>query len=93
MAVVRVPSPLQRLVGNQRVVPAQGGTLAELIDDLEGRYPGIRARLVDDQGALLSFVNVFVDNEDVRFLQGLQTPVSDNTEVSIVPAMAGGHAR
>jgi molybdopterin synthase sulfur carrier subunit len=90
MAVVRVPSPLQRLVGNQRSVPAAGATLAELIDDLERRYPGIRARLIDDQGQLLLFVNVFVDNEDVRFLQGLDTPIPANAEVSIVPAMAGG---
>ena len=90
MAVVRIPSPLQRLVGNRRTVPGQGGTVAELIDDLERQYPGIRARLVDERGELLSFVSVFVDNEDVRFLQGLQTPVGADTEVSIVPAMAGG---
>lgn len=90
MAVVRVPSPLQRLVGNQRTVPAQGSTLGELIDDLERQYPGIRARLVDERGELLSFVNVFVDNEDVRFLHGLRTPVEPSSEVSIVPAMAGG---
>jgi molybdopterin synthase sulfur carrier subunit len=92
MAIVRVPSPLQRLVGNQRSVPAAGVTLAELIDDLERRYPGIRARLIDDEGQLRSFVNVFVDNEDVRFLQGLDTPIPANAEVSIVPAMAGGAA-
>ncbi|HEY3247482.1 MAG TPA: MoaD/ThiS family protein [bacterium] len=90
MAVVRVPTPLRRLVGNQRAVSAQGATLADLIVDLERQFPGIRARLVDDEGNLLSFVNIFVDNEDVRFLQGLRTPVSDTTEVSIVPAMAGG---
>ena len=90
MAVVRVPTPLRRLVGDQRSVPAAGATLAELIDDLDRQYPGIRARLVDDQGHLLSFVNVFVNNEDVRFLQGLETPVPVNAEVSIVPAMAGG---
>lgn len=90
MAVVRVPSPLQRLVGNQRTVPAQGSTLGELIDDLERRFPGIRARLVDERGEVLSFVNIFVDNEDVRFLQGLHTPIAATTEVSIVPAMAGG---
>ncbi|MGH2349256.1 MAG: MoaD/ThiS family protein [bacterium] len=90
MATVRVPTPLQRLVGNQRSVAAAGATLAELIDDLDRQYPGIRARLVDDHGMLLSFVNVFVDNEDVRFLQGLDTPVSVHAEVSIVPAMAGG---
>lgn len=90
MAVVRVPSPMQRLVGNRRAVPAEGSTLAELIDDLERQYPGFRARMVDDRGELLSFVNVFIDNEDVRFLQGLQTPVAATAEVSIVPAMAGG---
>jgi molybdopterin converting factor small subunit len=90
MAVVRVPTPLQRLVGNQRSVSAAGATLAELIDDLDRQYPGMKARLIDDQGRLLSFVNVFINNEDVRFSQGLDTPVPVNAEVSIVPAMAGG---
>ncbi len=90
MAVIRVPSPLQRLAGNHRSVSAQGATLAEVIVDLEHQFPGIRARLVDDEGEILSFVNIFVDNEDVRFLQGLRTPVSADAEISIVPAMAGG---
>ncbi len=90
MALVRVPTPLQRLVGNQRTVPADGATLADVIADLDRRYPGIQARLVDADGNLLSFVNVFVDNEDVRFLQGLRTPLRASSEISIVPAMAGG---
>lgn len=90
MAMVRIPSPLRRLVGNQRAVPAEGATLADVIADLERRYPGIRARLVDGDGNLLSFVNIFVDNEDVRFLQGLLTPLRADAEISIVPAMAGG---
>jgi len=90
MATVRVPAPLRRLTGDQRAVQASGKTLAEVVKDLERQFPGFSARVMDGDGNVLSFVNIFVDNEDVRFLQGLDTPVREETEVAIIPAMAGG---
>jgi len=90
MARVRIPAPLRKLTGDQRTVSAQGATLQELVEDLERQFPGIKARIVDGDGRVLSFVNIFVDDEDVRFLQGLQTPVRTDAEVAIIPAMAGG---
>lgn len=90
MATVRIPTPLRKLTGDQRTVQASGRTVAEVVDDLERRYPGFKARVVDGDGKVLSFVNIFVNDEDVRFLQGLATPVADDADVSIIPAMAGG---
>lgn len=90
MAKIRIPAPLRKLTGDQRTVSADGGTLVELVDDLERRFPGIKARIVDGDGKVHSFVNIFVDDEDVRFLQGLQTPVTADAEIAIIPAMAGG---
>jgi molybdopterin synthase sulfur carrier subunit len=90
MAKIRIPTPLRKLTGDQRTVSAEGGTLVELVEDLERRYPGIKARIVDGDGKVHSFVNIFVDDEDVRFLQGLQTPITQDAEVAIIPAMAGG---
>jgi sulfur-carrier protein len=90
MPSVRIPAPLRRLTGDQRVVEAQGSTLQDLVDDLERRFPGMKARIVDPAGNVHSFVNLFVNDEDVRFLQGLATPLADDAEVAIVPAMAGG---
>ncbi|MGH2398655.1 MAG: MoaD/ThiS family protein, partial [bacterium] len=75
---------------DQRTVSADGGTLVELVDDLDRRFPGIKARIVDGDGKVHSFVNIFVDDEDVRFLQGLETPIAQDAEVAIIPAMAGG---
>jgi len=90
MAKIRIPAPLRKLTGDQRTVSADGGTLVELFEDLERRFPGIKARIVDGDGNVHSFVNIFVDDEDVRFLQGLQTPLKQDAEVAIIPAMAGG---
>lgn len=91
MAVrVRIPAPLQSLVGGATEVEAQGKTVREVIDDLERRYPGIKARLCDDSGELRRFVNIFVNDQDIRFQQGLDTELKDNDEVSIIPAIAGG---
>ena len=90
MATIRVPAPLRKLTGEQRTVSANGKTLDEVVEDLERQFPGFRARVVDGEGKVLSFVNIFVDNEDVRFLQGLHTPIREDAEVSIIPAMAGG---
>lgn len=87
---VRVPTPLRNLTDNQAAVTAEGSTVQEVVDDLEQRHPGIRERLVDESGELRRFVNVFVDDEDVRFQQGLSTAVRDGATVSIVPAVAGG---
>lgn len=90
MAKVRIPAPLRKLTGDQRVVQASGTTLVDLVEDLERRFPGMRARLVDGDGRVHSFVNIFVDDQDVRFLQGLDTPLGEEAEVAIIPAMAGG---
>ncbi len=90
MATVKIPAPLRKLTGEQRSVRAAGTTLADAIEDLERQFPGIKARVLDSGGKVLSFVNIFVDNQDIRFLQGLATPLQADTEVSIIPAMAGG---
>jgi sulfur-carrier protein len=91
MAVqVRIPTPLRRLTNGERVVQVQGTDLAQAIDDLDRRFPGIRSRILDNDGEVLRFVNIFVNEQDIRFLSGLQTPLAEGAEVSIVPAMAGG---
>lgn len=90
MAKVRIPTPLQKLTKNQGEVAASGATLKDVLADLEKQFPGIRERLYDEKGALRRFVNFYVNNEDIRFLNGETTPVKDGDEVSIVPAIAGG---
>jgi len=90
MATVRIPSSLRKLTQGQEEVPAAGATVGQVIDDLERNHPGIKARLCDESGALRRFVNVFLGEEDIRFLQHLDTPVDERTELSIVPAIAGG---
>lgn len=90
MATVRIPVPLRTLTANQRLVQADGATLQDLVEDLERQFPGIRGRLLDGDGRLHPFVNIFVDDQDVRLLQGLRTPVLAQSDVSIIPAMAGG---
>ena len=91
MAVtVRIPTPLQRLTNGQGEVACSGVNVAELISDLERQYPGVKERLCDEQGKLRRFVNVFVNEEDIRFMKGDQTPVKDGDDVSIIPAIAGG---
>ena len=87
---VRVPTILCSYTGGASEVAAEGGTLAEVLEDLEARFPGIRARVVDETGALRRFVNVYVGNDDVRFLDGLATPTPDGVAVSVIPAVAGG---
>ena len=87
---VRIPTPLQRLTSGQWEVACEGATIIELLGDLERRYPGVKERICDSQGKLRRFVNVFVNEEDIRFLQGDQTSVKDGDEVSIIPAIAGG---
>jgi molybdopterin converting factor small subunit len=86
---VRIPTILRSYTGGQKAVDASGVTLAALIDDLESNHPGIRDRLLDGP-ELRRFVNVYVNDEDVRFAGGLQAPVSDGDQVVILPAVAGG---
>ena len=88
--VVRIPTPLRRLTNGQDKVDVDGDNLGGVIDTMNEQYPGIRERICDDQGQLRNFVNVYVNGEDVRFLQGLETPTSAGDEVSVVPAVAGG---
>ena len=87
---VRVPTILRTYTGGDSEVTAEGGTLAEVLDSLDGSYSGIRARIVDETGELRRFVNVYVGNDDVRFLDGLATPTPDGTQISVIPAVAGG---
>jgi len=89
---VRIPTPLQKLTGDQGEIQLDGEKLSEIIDGLEKEYPGIKDRLCEESGKLRRFVNIYVNEEDVRFLDGLDTPVKDGDEVSIVPAIAGGAA-
>jgi molybdopterin synthase sulfur carrier subunit len=88
--VVRIPTPLRRLTDGQDKVDVDGDSLGDVIDAMNDQYPGIRERICDDQGQLRNFVNVYVNGEDVRFLQGLETPTTSGDEVSVVPAVAGG---
>ena len=91
MAVtVRIPTPLQRLTQGQAEVQCQGSTVSTLLADLEKRHPGIKERICDEKGELRRFVNIFVNEEDIRFLKGDQTMVKDGDDVSIIPAIAGG---
>ena len=87
---VRVPTILRPYTQGASEVSAEGGTLIEVLDSLDGSYPGIKGRVLDDSGELRRFVNVYVDDDDVRFAEGLQTTIKDGGQVSIIPAVAGG---
>jgi molybdopterin synthase sulfur carrier subunit len=87
---VRIPTPLRRLTQNQSDVEACGSTIQELIDDLDSRYSGIKERLLDESGEVRRFVNIYVNEEDIRFLEGKQTPLKEGDSISIIPAIAGG---
>lgn len=87
---VRVPTILRTYTGGESEVSAEGATLTEVLASLESAYPGIRARILDEQGTLRRFINVYVGNDDVRFLDGLDTHIADGGEVSVIPAVAGG---
>ncbi|EFQ82508.1 ThiS family protein [Aeromicrobium marinum DSM 15272] len=87
---VRIPTILRSYTGDQSQVTADGETLAEVLDSLEADFPGIRSRVVDEAGALRRFVNIYVAEEDVRFASGLDTPTPEGTQISIIPAVAGG---
>ncbi len=87
---VLIPTPLQKFTNNQATLECEGGNIVELLEALNGSCPGIKARLCDDSGELRRFINFYVNSEDIRFLQGKETVLSDGDEVSIVPAVAGG---
>ena len=87
---VRIPTPLRKLTNNEELVEINGATIGEAIAELQTRYPGIKDRLLDETGAVRRFVNVYVNEEDIRFLQNQDTKLSDGDEVSIIPAIAGG---
>jgi molybdopterin synthase sulfur carrier subunit len=87
---IRIPSPLRGLTNNQDIVSGEAGTLGVAIDALESAFPGIKDRICDETGEIRRFVNVYVNGEDVRFLDGLGTELKQGDEVSIVPAVAGG---
>jgi molybdopterin synthase sulfur carrier subunit len=87
---VRIPTPLRPLTKNQGEVEAKAASIGEMIDNLNAAHPGIKDRLCDDKGELRRFVNIYVNEEDIRFLKGKDTSLKDGDEVSIVPAIAGG---
>jgi molybdopterin synthase sulfur carrier subunit len=87
---VRIPTPLRKLTNNEEVVEVSASTIGDAISELQTRYPGIKERLVDESGAVRRFVNVYVNEEDIRFLEGKKTALKDTDVVSIVPAIAGG---
>ena len=89
---VRIPPILRTYTEGEKAVTAQGESIGALIDDLESNHPGIKGRLLDDQGDLRRFVNVYVNDEDVRFIGGLEAEVSDGDQVVVLPAVAGGSA-
>ncbi|MCX8089674.1 MAG: MoaD/ThiS family protein [Verrucomicrobiae bacterium] len=87
---VRIPTPLRKLTNNQELVEVNGSTVGEALAELQQRFPGIQERLLDEKGEVRRFVNVYVNEEDIRFLQNQQTPLKDGDEISIIPAIAGG---
>lgn len=91
MAVkVLIPTPLQKFTNNQATLECSGSSVAELLESLEQNFPGIKSRLCDEQGQPRRFLNLYVNSEDIRFLDGTETPLKEGDEVSIVPAVAGG---
>ncbi|MDH4155530.1 MAG: MoaD/ThiS family protein [Nitrospira sp.] len=90
MIKVRIPTPLRPLTKNQGEVDITAGSITDLVNSLEASYPGIKARLCDESGELRRFVNIYVNEEDIRFLKGKDTALKTGDEVSIVPAIAGG---
>jgi molybdopterin synthase sulfur carrier subunit len=89
-ANVRIPAPLRKLTNDQEVVPAEGSTIGEILDQLDKSFPGLGERICDENGNVRRFVNIFLNDEDIRFLDNKATPVSESDEISIVPAIAGG---
>ena len=87
---VRIPTPLRKLTNNEELIEINAATVGEAIVELQTRFPGIQERLVDEKGEVRRFVNVYLNEEDIRFLQGRATALKDGDEISIIPAIAGG---
>jgi molybdopterin synthase sulfur carrier subunit len=87
---VRIPTPLRKLTNNEELVEINATNIGAAIEELQARFPGIAERLVDEKGEVRRFVNVYVNEEDIRFLQNRETPLKDGDEISIIPAIAGG---
>lgn len=87
---VRIPTPLRKLTNNEELVEVNAATIGAAIQELQTRFPGISERLVDEKGEVRRFVNVYVNEEDIRFLQNQNTPLKEGDEISIIPAIAGG---
>ena len=88
--VVRIPTPLQKFTQNQSEVRVSGATIDGVVGELDAQFPGIRERLCDDKGAIRKFINLYLNDEDIRFMDGEKTVVQDGDEVAIIPAIAGG---
>ena len=89
-ATIRIPTPLRTATAGAATIDVEGATLAEAMESLTQTYPDVAERLFDEDHGLRRFINVFIDDEDIRFAQGLQTPVLDGSTISIIPAVAGG---
>ena len=87
---VRIPTPLRKLTNNEELIEVSGSTVGEIIAELQSRYPGFQERLLDENGQIRRFVNIYVNEEDVRFLDNQNTALKEGDEVSIIPAIAGG---
>ncbi len=87
---VRIPTPLMKLTDNQSEVSAEGGTISDIINNLENQFNGIKDRICEENGAPRRFINIYINEEDIRFLEGEKTTVKDGDEISIIPAIAGG---
>lgn len=88
--LVRIPTPLRPMANGQKEVQLKGGSVREILENLVHDYPGIRERLMDEKGEVRRFINIYVNEEDIRFLGGTETPLKDGDELSIIPAIAGG---
>ena len=87
---VRVPTPLMKLTNNQSEVSAEGGTIADVLNNLESQFAGIKERICEENGTPRRFINIYLNEEDIRFLEGEKTQIKDGDEISIIPAIAGG---
>ena len=87
---IRIPTPLRKLTGDLELVQAEGSTVGDILQSLDTTYPGLKERICDESGNVRRFVNVYLNDEDIRFLEERATPVKDGDEISIVPAIAGG---
>jgi molybdopterin synthase sulfur carrier subunit len=90
MPTIRIPTPLRKLTNEQEVVQAAGSNIGEIISDLDKNFPGLKERICDEAGNVRRFVNIFINDEDIRFLEEQATAVKESDEISIVPAIAGG---